>query len=101
MQENTNASSNFVKYMSNPKSFTMKRWFYDLLGMDYSSHDTIIERVSTALTTQKDLEDFGKLIGQVYEKGFRRAIDEYKKEVEKLGLKVNIVPPPEAQSPSH
>lgn len=93
MQENPNvANSNYMKYMSNPKAFTMKKWFYDLLGMEYAAHDTIIERISGTLATQQDLEDFGKLIGQVYEKGYRRAVDDYKKEAEKIGLTVSVVP---------
>lgn len=61
--------------------------------MDYAAHDAIIERVATSLTTDKDVEDFGKLIGQVFEMGFRRAIEEYAKEAEKVGLKVVIAPP--------
>lgn len=92
MAENP-SSSNFIKYVSNPKAFTLKKWFYELLKLNYASHDTIIERVSTSLTTDKDLEDFGKLIGQIYEMGFRKAIEEYAKEAEKIGLKVSIVPP--------
>lgn len=93
MQENGN-TNNFIKYLSNPRSFTLKKWFYDLLGIDYATHDTIIERVSTSLTTQQDIEDFGKLIGQVFEKGYRKAIEDYSKEAEKLGLKVSVVAPP-------
>lgn len=93
MTDKQNEGSNFIKYMSNPKAFTLKKWFYDMLGMDYTSHDAIIERVAVALTTDKDLTDFGKLISQVFEKGFKRAIDEYSKEAERIGLKVTIVPP--------
>lgn len=78
--------------MSNPKSFTLKKWFVELLKEDYIPHDTIIERTAMALTTDKDIEDFGKLIGQVYEKGYRKAIEDYKGEIEKLGFKLNMVP---------
>jgi hypothetical protein len=94
MPENAGGNSNYIKYLSNPKGFTMKKWFYDLLGLEYAGHDAIIERVATSLTTQQDLEDFGKLIGQVYEKGYRKAIDDYKKEAERVGLKVSVVAPP-------
>lgn len=93
MLENNSGTANFIKYVSNPKAFTLKKWFYELLGMDYAAHDQIIERVATSLTTEKDLEEFGKLIGQVYELGFRKAIEEYAKEAERVGLKVSIVPP--------
>lgn len=79
--------------MSNPRSFTLKKWFYELLGLQYSAHDSIIERISTSLSTEKDVEDFGKLIGQVYEVAYKRAVNDYKVEVEKLGLKVHVVAP--------
>ena len=85
--------NNFSQYLANPRSFTMRKWLYDLLGLDYASHDAIVERVAASLTTQRDLEDFGKLIGQVFEKGYRKAVEDYGKEAAKLGLKVMVVPP--------
>jgi hypothetical protein len=88
-------NTNFIRYMANPKAFTLKKWFYDLLQVDYAAHDAIIERVAAALTTDKDLTDFGKLISQVFEKGFRKAVEEYSKEAERIGLKVSIIPPRE------
>jgi hypothetical protein len=84
---------NLVKYMTNPKAFTLRKWFYDLLQMNYSTHDAIIERVSTSLATDKDLEDFGKLIGQVFETGYRKALSDYAKQMEDLGLKVQFYTP--------
>lgn len=85
--------NNFIRYMSNPRAFTLRKWFYELLKIDYMAHDTIIERVSTSLVTEKDIEDFGKLIGQIYEKGYRKAVDDYRKQIEDMGLKVSIVAP--------
>lgn len=85
--------NNVMKYMSNPKAFTLRKWFYDLLKINYSIHDQIIERVSTSLTTEKDLEDFGKLIGQVYENGYRKAVEDYREQIEKTGLKVQLIDP--------
>lgn len=97
MDEKQNGS-NFVKYMSNPRAFTLKKWFYDMLKLDYAAHDTIIERISSSLTTQKDVEDFGKLIGQVYETAYKKAVEDYKAEAEKLGLKVSVVAPKPAEA---
>lgn len=79
---------NLMKYMANPKSFTLKRWFFELLKENYKPHDTIIERVSTSLTTEKDVEDFGALIMQVYHAAYLRAVNDYKEQAEKVGLKV-------------
>lgn len=92
-KEKPKEEGNLIKYMSNPRAFTLRKWFYDLLKVNYVDHDPIIERVGTSLTTQKDLEDFGKLIGQVYDTGYRKAVEDYKKEIEKLGLKVQVVVP--------
>ena len=82
-----------MKYMVNPHGFTLRKWFYDLLGIDYNQHDPIVERVAASLTTAKDLEDFGKLIGQVYYAGFMKAFEEYRKQAEQFGLNVTLSPP--------
>ena len=89
MAEKEKASNSFINYMSNPRSFTLKNWFAQLLKQDYLPHDTIVERVSSALTTDQDIEDFGRLIGQVFESGYRRAVDDYQDEAAKMGLKIN------------
>jgi len=92
MQED-NSSNSIFRYMSNPKAFTLRKWFYELLKINYASHDSIIERISSSLVTEKDLDDFGKLIGQVYETGYKKAVEDYRKQVEQMGLKVSIVNP--------
>lgn len=93
MEEKQNGQSNLMRYMSNPRAFTLKKWFYELLHINYATHDSIIERVSTSLVTEKDLDEFGKLIGQVYETGYRKAVDDCRKQFEDMGLKVQVVPP--------
>jgi hypothetical protein len=91
--EKEDGQGNLIKYMSNPRAFTLRKWFYDLLKINYIAHDNIIERVSSALVTEKDLEEFGKLIGQVFETGYKKAVDDYRKQMEEMGLKVHIVAP--------
>ena len=76
--------------MSNPKAFTLKKWFVELLEHKYPPHDDIIERVAVSLTTENDLKQFGDLITAVFERGYRKAIDDYKGQVEKLGLKITV-----------
>lgn len=85
-------NNNFTKYMSNPKSFTIKQWLSQLLQENYSHHDQTAERVAASLLTEQDLEDFGKLLTQVYEKGYRKAVEDYKHQVEKFGIQVTIGP---------
>lgn len=74
--------------MANPRSYTAKRWVSDLLQERYAEHDQIVERIATSLVTTKDLQDFGNLLSQIYEVGYRKAIDDNKKQLEKLGYNV-------------
>jgi hypothetical protein len=80
------------RYMANPKAFTIKKWMAQLLPHQYPKHDNTVERLSVALVTDRDLSDFGALITELYEAGYRRAVTDYKAEFEKLGITVNVVP---------
>ncbi len=84
-------NSDMMKYMANPKSFTLKKWFAELLKERYQKHDSIIERVATSLVTDTDLQDFGKLVTEVYESAYRKAVNDYQVELDKIGVKVAIV----------
>lgn len=88
--ENVN-NSNMIRYMSNPRAFTLKRWFIELLDKDFKQHDNTIERIAASVSTEKDLTEFGKLITTVYEKGYKKAVNDYKDQIEKLGININIV----------
>jgi hypothetical protein len=87
---NGKSSVNMTEYMQNPKGFAIRKWLADLLKNDYDAHDQVVERISASLVTQKDLEEFGKLIGCVYSAGFMKAFTDYKSQLEKLGLNINL-----------
>lgn len=87
-----------MRYAANPRAFTLKQWFAQLLNVRNDTHDNIIERVALSLVTDKDMEDFGKLLMAVYEAGYHKAVSDYKKEFEKMGVVVSVVKP-EDQSP--
>ena len=89
MDENAK-QSNLIKYMSNPRSFTLKRWFVELLKEDYLPHDVIVERVASSLITERDVQDFGKLITAIYEKAYRKAVEDYRSQAEQIGLKISV-----------
>lgn len=78
--------------MSNPQLGVLKKYMFEMLKERYPKHQLIIERVASSLVTPSDLEDFGKMIVDIYELGFLKAVNDYKSQVEKAGMKINIVP---------
>ena len=89
--EEKNQKNNFLNYASNPKAFTVKRWLYQILENKYHKYESIAERISTSLVTERYLEEFGKLIIDLYEKGFLNATGQYKEQLEGLGIKTKII----------
>lgn len=82
------------QYMNNPKAYTLKKWFMELLKKRYNqNHNDIVDRVSLSLATDKDLQEFGSLIAEVFESGYYKAVEDYKEQAEKAGLNIKIVPP--------
>jgi len=77
--------------MNNPKAFTLKRWFIELLQNRYAKHDQIIERVALGLSTDVDVKDFGALVAEVFEAGYYKAVEDYKEQAKKAGMDVKVV----------
>jgi hypothetical protein len=67
---------------------------FEVLKERYSKNEDVIERIANALQTSKDIDNFGKLIADIYEMGFLRAVDSYKTELAKLGYNVTVTPTP-------
>lgn len=78
------------EYLTNPKSFILKKWIGQILGIKTNKHTDIIDRISHSLATQKDLEDLSKLLGSIYEAGFYKAASDYKKELIKHNIQVKV-----------
>jgi len=92
MAEKSLFNPEMMKYLTNPKSYTLKKWFADILKNNYTQHnDLIIERVSAGLTTDRDLEDFGKLMIQIYESGYKKCLSDYESKFKEMGLDVKLI----------
>lgn len=81
----------YMKYMANPKAFTVKKWISDVLKEKFAPHEPIVDRVGASIITDKDLQDLGNLISAIYETGYLKAVNDYKEHFEKMGIKLNIV----------
>lgn len=78
-------------FNQNPQAVAIKRYLFDLLKERYEKNQRYIDRLAVGTLTREDYESLGKLLADVYESGFVRAVEQYKEQMSKLGLRVNIV----------
>jgi len=83
-------NSNWLNFLSNPRSQYIKKSMFEILKERYGKNEQILERLSSQLIVEKDLKDFLAMIIDVYEIGFLKAVEDQKEQLKKLGLGVKI-----------
>ena len=81
----------FPFMMQNMHSSAIKKYLFEILQGRYQKNERFIERLASTIATKEDYESLGSLIADLYETGFLRAVDEYKEQMAKMGLKVSVV----------
>lgn len=76
----------------NPQSITIKRYLFEILKEKYTKNEKFIDRLASNISTKEDYEGLSMLIADIFETGFLRAVDQYKEQLTKLGVRVDIVP---------
>jgi len=76
--------------LQNPKIYALKKFMAQILEQKYASHDDIISRMTHNLVTDADMMNFSKLVTDVYEAGYLKAVAEYRDQLLKLGIKVTV-----------
>jgi hypothetical protein len=66
---------------------------FEILKERYAPHEPILERISTSLTVDKDLQMFFKLVTDVYEMAYLKAVNDHSEQLKKLGLSAKVVAP--------
>jgi hypothetical protein len=79
-------------FASNPHSIAIKRYLFEVLKERYGRNEKYIDRMAAATLVQEDYEALGSLVVDIFEAGFLRAVDQYKEQMSKMGLKVDVVP---------
>lgn len=86
-----------LPFAQNAQSVAIKKYMFEMLKERYSRNERFVDRLASTVVTKDDYESLGGLMADVYEAGFVRAVDQYKEQLAKVGMKVSIVP--ESQQP--
>jgi hypothetical protein len=65
---------------------------FEVLKERYAQNEQIIDRMGVTLLTESDLNSFVKMIGDVYEMAYMRAVNDHREQLQKAGLVAKIVP---------
>lgn len=79
-------------FAQNPQAIAIKKYLFEILKERYGRSSGYIDRLAVGTMTRDDYESLGALVADIYEAGFMRAVDQYKEQMSKLGMKVEVVP---------
>lgn len=85
--------SPWMSYLSNPQSHYVQKSMHQILKDRYVKHQDIVERVGVSLLTEKDIQAFLQMQIEIFEVGYLKAVDDYKEQLEKMGIKATVVHP--------
>lgn len=84
--------TNWMDHLSNPRSHFLKKTMFEVLKDRYGKNEQIIERMGVTLLTESDVNAFLKMVGDIYETAYMKAVNDHKDQLQKLGLIAKIVP---------
>jgi hypothetical protein len=82
-------------YFSNPKAIYIKKYLYEVLKDKYIENEKFIDRITNQLTLDSDAQDFIKLSGDLFQKGYLVAVDQHKEALSKIGMNTIITANPD------
>lgn len=82
----------WIDYFSNARGHYIKKTMFDVLQEKYSQNEPIIDRLGVTLLTENDLKSFMKLVADIYETAYLKAVNDHKEQLQKAGLVARIVP---------
>jgi len=81
----------WMHYFANPKVNSLKKVIFEVLKERYAQNEPIVDRIGHAMVTQEDMDRFLKLVTDIYEVAYFKAVSDHRKQLEKLGLDVKVV----------
>ena len=81
----------WMDYFSNPRGHYLKKTMFEVLKERYAQNEQVIERLGVALLTEGDLNAFLKMVGDIYEMAYMKAVNDHREQLQKAGLIAKIV----------
>lgn len=76
--------------INNPRGMALKKFMFDLLKEKYGQHDDLLDRIASFLVTEKDLIAYSKMVSDIYEVGYHKAVADYKEQLADMGIGVTV-----------
>ena len=83
----------WLNLINNTKTTAIRKTMYEFLKERYPANDPIVERLAHSLQTEGDIKAFMKLIVDVYEMAYTKAVEDHREQLAKAGLTVRITQP--------
>jgi hypothetical protein len=78
--------------LSNPYRLAIQKYLFQILGNRYTKYHDLVQRMTHNVVTTKDATDYGQMLVEIYEVAYLKAVEDYRKNVEAHGFKIDIVP---------
>lgn len=82
--------ANWLDYMVNPRGHQLKRVMFEFLKERFAVNEQIVERIGSSLTTDADMKDFLKMVTDIYETAYFKAVNDHREQLQKLGITARI-----------
>lgn len=71
--------------------YVTKKYMFDLLQEKYHPNEKMIDRLTHSLMTEEDVKNFIQIVVDAFERGYLKAVNDYREQFRKIGYQVNIV----------
>ena len=79
-----------MDYMVNPRGHQIKRIMFEFLKERFAANEQIVERIGSSLMTENDMKDFLKMVTDIYEIAYFKAVNDHQEQLKKLGIAARI-----------
>lgn len=69
-----------------------KKYLFDILQERYIDNEPMINRITHHLSSENDVRDLVKVVVDAFERGYMKAVADYKDQLVKLGYQVTVGP---------